>query len=210
MGSFLDLYDKKRFLVIYEVGTEGPKAFLSLSEKQESFKNCQIIAGYKDENYFFKQNLCETDIRMFWIGNLLNSLLLLDAENHEFYNITKKFLGEENTSKLYTNGFLNDSIDWISFVRENRESCLSVLDGIDELLEKADRQIVVVYDAIDKIDAGKADLTSFLRPLLFFWMRQNRCWSQIRCKIFLREDLYQPQMTNFQDGSKIFSYIIRL
>ena len=55
-----------------------------------------------------------------------------------------------------------------------------------------------------------SDLFPFLRSLLSFWHTHSNRWKHLRCKIFLRNDLYLSQMLAFPDASKLSSNTVQL
>jgi len=68
---------------------------------------------------------------------------------------------------------------------------VSLLDKLDQKLERENRFIFITYDEIDTFGGGKWKFVEAgTRSLVAFWAAYARRWKRIRAKIFLRTDLY--------------------
>jgi hypothetical protein len=98
----------------------------------------------------------------------------------------------------------------LPYIQQNPEAWENILDKMDEWLNQNNQWLFVAYDSLDRLTSQYSDLFPFLRALLSFWHTHSNRWKHLRCKIFLRNDLYQPKMLSFPDASKLSSNTIQL
>ena len=81
---------------------------------------------------------------------------------------------------------------------------VAAIDRLEEKLAADDRHAVVVYDELDRVSPGDWDvITAVLRGLVQWWAVYLRRWQRIRCKIFLRRDLFERAALRGPDVAKI-------
>lgn len=59
------------------------------------------------------------------------------------------------------------------------------------------------YDSLDRICPKYIEWFPFIRTLLAFWFNHLHRWKRLKCKVFLRNDLYESDKLAFPDSSKI-------
>lgn len=118
---------------------------------------------------------------------------------------------QDDESKQFTQRDLLTVPDkWIHYICNNPEDWENILQKINAYLREKNRWIFVSYDFLDRLTIDYNSLFPFLRMLLSFWFAHDRRWDRIRCKIFLRNDLYESDLLDFMDASKLNNHIIRL
>lgn len=87
---------------------------------------------------------------------------------------------------------------------ECQEPLFDALDKADQALASRQRYVFLVYDELDKVSPGNWDIIrSALQGLIQLWAVYSRRWQRIRCKIFLRRDLYERAALRGPDIAKI-------
>jgi hypothetical protein len=80
----------------------------------------------------------------------------------------------------------------------------AALDALEADLAKRNKSVVVVYDELDRVSPGDWNIVrATLQGLIQFWAVYSRRWQRIRCKIFLRRDLYERAAIRGPDVAKI-------
>jgi hypothetical protein len=93
--------------------------------------------------------------------------------------------------------------EWLSLVDRDIEKVGLGLNRADEALQKAGRYLVVTYDDLDILAARMTHVYPLIRELLAFWLRNSRRWGHLRCKVFLRTDIFNSDELAFTDSSKL-------
>lgn len=231
LRDYAVLREPNKFLVLGGRGSGKTKVFKTLLYKNgfeqiigseaELFRpgadNSQFIAGYdiSDKKFPSKAVLNqfsdEADIEAFWVG----SVVILLCQNLNGNQYVQKLVNEyfcdafiEKT--LQSDKALSRPSEWIPYIRQNPEKWECFLDDVDEYLEENDKWLFFIYDYLDRIRAKYVDLFSYIRTLLAFWFEHLHRWKRIKCKIFLRTDLYDSELLNFPDSSKLASNVLKL
>lgn len=97
---------------------------------------------------------------------------------------------------------LNEVSRWFDIAQTFQEKLDVILTKIDEKLEAEGRYLFVMYDDLDVIAVEWEAKKELIRSLLQFWQGQWRRLKRIRCKIFLRRDLFSDDFLQFPDASK--------
>lgn len=223
------LGDPNRFLILGGRGTGKTRVFHTLLEEdgflqvignqRNLFKpnasNSVFIAGYNqgDVHYPGKFSLekygDDKHTLAFWAGSVVILLLHYFSENCEVQKIFQYFLREEYDLLKRQNALKTPS-DWIEYMEENPEIWDNLLDEINNYLVQKDLWVFFAYDTLDCICPRYVDLFPYIRTLLSFWFSHLRRWSRIKCKIFLRNDLYNAEILNFPDASKLGANCMKL
>lgn len=170
--------DRTTWLVGFDTGREFPAVDV-------------IDAFVKDQN-------TDTDsVRMLWM------ILLVDVLRR--------------AGRLDCNGTLSELADilrsgqWnlpglLSVIREsdNQAALYAALDQCDRRLSEENRDVVVTYDELDRLSPSDwTVMRKALGGLIQFWAVYFKRWQRIRCKIFLRRDLYEHAQIQGPDLAKI-------
>lgn len=92
----------------------------------------------------------------------------------------------------------------IKITNEKEGLLLAAIDQLDRQLASEDLHFAVVYDDLDRVSPGDWDVVrSTLQGLVQLWAVYSRRWSRIRCKIFLRRDLFERAAFRGPDVAKI-------
>ena len=230
LKSYEMLGDPNRFVIIGGRGTGKTRLFCTL-QKENGFR--QIIgvqknmfypdpdqsiflAGYYHVGTNFPQGKVmeklvrdqETDL--FWQGSLIFLLLDYFKENQDVIDIAKEYFTNENYDILSQLGNQRKISKWISIIRDQQEDIECFLDDIDGYLQETKAWIFLLYDSLDRICPKYMDWFPFIRSLLSFWFTHLHRWRRLKCKIFLRSDLYKSDKLAFPDSSKLKANILVL
>lgn len=95
-----------------------------------------------------------------------------------------------------------DALSWDTMRHEGQ--LVAAIDRLDAKLAADDLHVVVVYDELDRVSPADWDvITAVLRGLVQWWAVYLRRWQRIRCKIFLRRDLFERAALRGPDVAKI-------
>lgn len=227
MKEYSMMQDPKRFLILGGRGSGKTRLFKTfnveaglqeiLSRNSLSGLNassaCSVV-GHDDASGFptpdvLEQYADDKNARAYWAGNLLFVLLDIlktEPEIQDFLQI----LGEDEAGKFVQRNLLTAPDKWIHYIRDNPEIWENVFQQINVYLRQKNKWIFVSYDFLDRLTIGYNSLFPYIRMLLSFWFAHDRRWDRIRCKIFLRTDLYESDLLDFMDASKLDNHIIRL
>ena len=99
---------------------------------------------------------------------------------------------------------------WLDEIAENPECVEGFLDDLDDYLSRTNQWVFLLYDSLDRICVRYVDIFPYIRTLLAFWFAHLHRWKQIKCKIFLRNDLFDSELLSFPDSSKLVSNCLKL
>ena len=89
-------------------------------------------------------------------------------------------------------------------IAEGTSAELASLSGwLDGRERSVSSQIVVTYDALDRIGSDSSVRGRMAESLLAMWLSLADRYRRIRPKIFVREDLFQTSLSAFPDASKL-------
>jgi len=230
MPEYGRLREQNRFLILGGRGSGKTQVFRTLTQAEDGFSklvgeqsqllgpnadNTQVIIGYNLDKAFPSQDILDSyandkEARSYWAGSLLIVLMNMSQPELGFREIALHNLRETEVTRFDSLACLKKPSQWLQYIQENPEVWENILDQFDEQLKLRNRWILIAYDALDRVTTQYADLFPFLRALLSFWHTHSKRWQRLRCKIFLRNDLYQSQMLAFPDSSKLSNCIINL
>lgn len=189
MRNQVDFKDKHHFLVLASQNTDK-KNLLDI----DSVENLLVLSGYNKES--FADNLISADvlsekaIRAYWVQDILSSL--------------KQF----KISSVYDS--IQDVDVSIPSLISNPQIWSNALDNADEIFEQAGQKVCFLYDFLTCRSNNVDNFVRMLNSLLSFWLTQSHRWTQMYCKIILKEEDFDPQMLSFQDGVKVRSHLIHI
>ena len=230
LKDYAQLGDPNKFLVLGGRGAGKTRIFRTLLE-QDGFRhmiggrltlfgptseNAFFVTGYNQESGDFPpQTIMEPladdkKAAAFWAGSVVILLLHYFEQDERVQRIAEEYLARTFLDFAKKRTALKSPSRWIDYIQESPEDWENFLDEVDEYLSQEDKWIFLAYDYLDKICPRYFDLFPFIRRLLSFWFSHLRRWRRLKCKIFLRNDLYESQMLNFPDSSKITSNCLKL
>lgn len=233
LDEYTRLQEPRKFLILGGRGSGKTRLFQTFNLPEglrELFQrddlsglnatNATVVKGYdREEDRFPAAEILENyasdkTALAYWNGSLL--FQLLDALQQELREdallqpITKKITGNEDLRQFMDICNLKSVSSWIPYIQNNPEIWSELLDQINAYLLEVDRWIFVSYDCLDRLTYSYENLFPFIRTLLSFWALRDLRWKRIRCKIFLRNDLYESKSLSFMDASKLNVNTIRL
>ncbi|MDR1948297.1 MAG: hypothetical protein LBQ38_02790 [Spirochaetaceae bacterium] len=99
--------------------------------------------------------------------------------------------------------------DSVSWVRENPEPWSRLLQKANDLFKSGSCNGLIVFDALDRSSDNWENMDKIVRDLLRLTVRL-KAYSNIHAKVFLREDQFSGNVTDFPDASKLLSTKIEL
>lgn len=229
MPEYSRLREPSRFLILGGRGTgktrvfqtfTAPNGFSNLIGEQQQLlgpnaNNTDVIIGYNLGRMFPSSDILDQFVdekmaRAYWAGSIIILLINTPTLDRQLREIVLQHLDQKDIEKFSSIECLKMPGKWVPYIQENPEIWENILDKIDEYLEQKDHWIFLAYDSLDRLTSQYSDLFPFLRSLLSFWHTHTKRWERLRCKIFLRNDLYQSQLLSFPDASKLSSNTIQL
>jgi len=92
---------------------------------------------------------------------------------------------------------------WLQLIDRELECVAEALDRVDDEFRESGEGLTVTYDDLDILAGRLADVYPLVRELLAFWLRSSRRWTGLRCKVFLRTDIFEAEGLAFTDSSKL-------
>ena len=136
----------------------------------------------------------EEKILPFWTGEICSVLIPRFENDSEAKQII------ENCFPDFT---FNTKTKWYEFTLTYEEECESFLNKLDDLMKIRNIQLCFIYSNLDQICNEREELCRFIRGLIQFWFIHNERLTNIKGKIFLKEDVYSEKLFAFADASKI-------
>jgi hypothetical protein len=103
--------------------------------------------------------------------------------------------------------------DWesrVSWLVSNRTKALSLLSDCDREIAASGRNLVVLFDALDRLATDWDSIRLYLRALLMICL-ECRSRRSIRVKVFLRPDMEEDEaIWDFVDSSKLRASVVEL
>ena len=228
LPEYKKLQDEQCFLILGERGT-GKTCLFNMFSNEEGYKfimednnifsnlsdtKGSSLKGYDQSALFATPDILGTTmfsnekaITAYWAGSLIIVLYAKLRSVPGFSDGLKGNMGAPMFQMLSTLDMLLEPSKWVPMLMDSPETWEKALRWIDQFLEQNRQMLFVAYDHLDRVSNEYNRLFPFIRALISFWFTRITRWSRIRCKIFLRNDLYQnPQMLQFPDASKIKKY----
>lgn len=103
--------------------------------------------------------------------------------------------------------------DWrkkIEWFAKNRDSALELLSECDRAIVKTGKNLLVVFDALDRLSNEWDEIREYIRALLIVAL-ECRSRRAVKLKVFLRPDMEEDEaIWKFVDSSKIRANIVEL
>lgn len=94
--------------------------------------------------------------------------------------------------------------DWMPAAEAQLPHLAVTLDAIERTLEQRQQTVFVVYDHLDRLGAFDRHVRRrCISTLLALWLSLANRYRWLRAKIFIREDLFDPDTLAFPDASKL-------
>jgi len=211
LQAFSFIFDPKKFLVLGQKGVGKTALFSALQNKEYAVSLAKYLGadivqyeqmdwlvgtsndtpGYNDVAPLLTE---AGSVRAFWYYKIISVLNNYDPALHELLpnsilDLIKVPL-DENTIK--------------SFNASMAFQLSEQLKRIDKKYATDGKHVTVIYDALDCITSVK-DRGSFLSELIDIWYKNMNVLTSIRCKIFLREDIFSREIV-VADKVKLRNY----
>ncbi|MCP4502878.1 MAG: hypothetical protein GY822_23320 [Deltaproteobacteria bacterium] len=179
--------------MLFPKGTVEPLTWI------DGFSEAKIHPDTEVLNHF-GEKAEDKELREFWYGHLIGIL----SENHPDLEAgsADSFLSHWKTSAPKV---------WVSLVAPNLDNLVAWLDRCDDFYSNQEKWLFVAYDNLDKIGILKSEVRErFAAALTSMWLSLANRYDRIRCKIFIREDLFQASLSSSADASKLQNRAISL
>ena len=210
LQAFSFIFDPRKFLVLGQKGVGKTALFSALKDKEyavslaryvgantRQYERMEWLVGtsdttprYHDAAPLLAKNQA---IRAFWHYAIIQTLCESDPSLIDLLPGPVKTFIEEPFEKIILN--LNT---------ENAFQLHISLEEIDKRYRAAGKNITIIYDALDCI-VGPEMRGEFLSALIDIWYKNMNTLTSIRCKIFLREDIFTREI-NVADKIKLQNY----
>lgn len=98
----------------------------------------------------------------------------------------------------------NNVAEWSAAAESSLSMLTTWLDAVHRRLEASNREVVVLYDHLDKIGTTSPSLREkATSSLLALWLSLSNRYRCVRAKIFVREDLFDASLSASADASKL-------
>ncbi len=199
LNYILSEKDKKRYTKLYE--NEYLIGYTANGPAAKNFPTSDVCDDFLKAE---KPN----NLVSFW-GGLICSVILKRFEGkEEIDGLADQYLGQTTKRVLIKNS--SEISKWWKAIDSEKEKWEAFLDQTDSILEKQNIHICITYDEIDRICGNYDELFGYIRSLLDFWYRHNSRFTNIKAKIFLRNDLYHAKALQIVDASKMGAYRLEL
>lgn len=135
-------------------------------------------------------------LRAFWFRHLIGTL----AEAHpEVPPPSGAFMEAWRTQRAAPRA-------WVGAGQAELGPLATWLDGLDHRLAKDNTWVFVTYDHLDRIGlTSPAARRRFVSTLLAMWLSLANRYERLRCKVFLREDLFRSAAKDSPDANTLSS-----
>jgi len=99
---------------------------------------------------------------------------------------------------------------WLPEVRERYQDVCYSLDEAHRVLQQRAAHVILTYDDLDVLARRTHAVGRFVKELLGIWLDRSRRWDHIRAKVFLRNDIFDPEQFAFSDSSKLRAKAVAL
>lgn len=211
------IFDKNKFLILGGKGVGKTALFSVLSHKNYANALAEFCGVDSTEAEKIKWVIGLDKIPPF--PNRENFEALKDFQNSELRNYWVILLLRQLDNDLIPDSDLKTEIinGRISSIRrlaqrENIGEDLSELLGdINETLKEKDEILIIVYDHLDAVLSDENELRGKLvSALLTFYYDNLHRLSNIKAKIFLREDIFNREVKYITDKVKILNYSVKI
>jgi hypothetical protein len=148
------------------------------------------------QDFVVKARKERVELMLFWKTMLVGCLCRKATTGFDW---SKTDLTQDLLSSF---GRLNEVSQWFEKARNQQEKLDSALSLLDARLEEEGKYLFVSYDDLDVIAVEWDEKKELIRSLLQFWHGLWRRSRRIKCKIFLRRDLFSDDFLQFPDASK--------
>jgi tetratricopeptide (TPR) repeat protein len=136
----------------------------------------------------------DTQLRAFWMTHLLRRILDEDPSLGSDSEAVQKILTVQSS----------DVSTWLPIAEQELSKVSSALDHVEKQLLGRGRFIFAGYDGLDLIGPFNHEARRrYISALLSLWLSLSTRYRNLRGKVFLREDLFDPAQLGFVDAGKL-------
>lgn len=210
LQAFSFIFDPKKFLIQGQKGVGKTALFSALKHKGYAISLAEYLgidtAQYERMDWLVGTSnvtsysdivplLTEPEaIRAFWYFEIIKVLVESDPSLQEMMPVW--MLEMANTS-LDSTAIKNLNANMAFQLSE-------ILKEVDRKYTDIGKYVTVIYDALDRI-VSPVSRRRFLSELVDIWYKNMSSLTSIRCKIFLREDIFEREI-NVADKVKLRNY----
>lgn len=211
LQAFSFIFDPRKFLVLGQKGVGKTALFSALKNKTYAHSLAKylgtdtvqyeqmdwIVGTSNTTSYIDIAPLLKGPeaVRAFWYAEIIKLLRNSDPSVGTLLPTSISVLSESNLDADTIKDFNADTAFQLS----------EILKIIDKKYTAEGKYVTVIYDALDCI-VSPANRRSFLSELVDIWYKNMGVLTAIRCKVFLREDIYNREI-KVADKVKLRNYL---
>jgi hypothetical protein len=211
------IFDKDKFLVLGEKGVGKTALFSVLSHSKyaialanfcgisnEEIQKTEWVIGLEKDNLKFPDKANFDALSDFTISQLRNYWLILLIKQ------LSKYVPDSDMKKEIMN-LTNKSIKDLATRKNIGEDLYELLSEVNTKLSTSNKTLIIVYDHLDAVLSNENHVRGRLVSALlsFYYDNYNR-FSQIKAKIFLRNDIFNREVNDITDKVKIQNYAVEI
>ena len=210
LQAFSFIFDPKKFLIQGQKGVGKTALFSALKHKKyaislaeylgidtSQYERMDWLVGTSNDTSYSEIFPLLTEgeaIRAFWYFEIIKVLVEFDPSLREMMptwacEVTDSSLDPDTVKNLNANAAFQLS---------------EILKKIDKKYTASGKYITIIYDALDRIVSPNSR-GRFLSELVDIWYKNMSSLTSIRCKVFLREDIFEREI-NVADKVKLRNY----
>ncbi len=210
------IFEQDKFLVLGEKGVgktalfsvlKHPHYTRALAEycgvKTDDLAQTTWIIGVEKDSPDFPQEINFESLGDFEASQLTNYWILL---------MLRSFGSDSIPSTDLTREIINSTPKYLKDIASRKhigEELVELLQSINESIKIANKTYIVVYDHLDAIMSNKVRGKLVSALLSFFYGNIIRL-SNIKAKIFLRNDIFEREVNDITDKVKIQNYSVKI
>lgn len=215
LKSYTFIFDQRKFLVLGQKGVGKTALFHALKNNEyakklakylnvsiEQYEHTEWIVGTSQATDYVDIFNCltsEEQIRGFLYYETLRVLL----ENDDSL---KNFVFNSAAGVMFRKTFsVEDCVNW---PKETAYQLKKILEEINQYYREKNKVVTIIYDALDRIVETRRR-GKFVSALVDLWYKNENTMQNVRCKIFLRKDIYDREV-NVPDKVKLKNYSVTI
>lgn len=212
------IFEQDKFLILGEKGVGKTALFSVLSHpiyaqalakfcgiKNEEIETTKWVIGIEKDSTNFPNKANFQSLNIFYFSQFVNYWIILLLRNIDSSLIQDSAIKD----KILKSNIKN--IKEIAILDNIGEELYEILYNVNKNLKQKNETIIIVYDHLDAILPSEDDIRGKLvSALLTFYYDNINKLSNIKAKIFLRNDIFDREVNQITDKVKIQNYSVKI